>query len=211
MNESQTLYPMPTAQDILKARKVFKEKEPRDLFYRVATEMMSLATQRKTQFSVSEALAVLLQTWNKRYYNKHRPFDNQHFSDLERIVHRNQLTLASFKDRTIETFSENDKVEIKRIFEDFDKVIGPVGAAKSLHLFVPNFFPIWDSIIAEKYHLPLMYGLKTEKHIFNAERYIHFMMITASQYKILAQESTDSDLLKAIDEYNYCKFSRKWL
>jgi len=39
-----------------------------DLFYRAATELVSLALEGKTSLSVAEALAVLLQTWNKIFY-----------------------------------------------------------------------------------------------------------------------------------------------
>jgi hypothetical protein len=63
----------------------FEEMEPRSLFYRAATELAGLALRGESGLSLTEAIAVLLQTWNKDYYRFHR-FDSQHFSDLEHSV-----------------------------------------------------------------------------------------------------------------------------
>ena len=57
----------PSIQDIEAARQAFETNEPRDLFYRAATELVILALDGKTSLSVTEALAVLLQTWNKMF------------------------------------------------------------------------------------------------------------------------------------------------
>lgn len=86
----------PTIQDIEAARQAFEANEPRDLFYRAATELVSLALEGRTSLSVAEALAVLLQTWNKMFYQ----------------------------------------------FKAFEEILGPVGAAKCLHLLAPRFFPL---------------------------------------------------------------------
>ena len=44
------------------------QQEPRHLFYRVATELIDLSIKGITKISLAEALAVLLQTWNREYY-----------------------------------------------------------------------------------------------------------------------------------------------
>lgn len=215
MTRLQNGIPIPTREEICKAREIFGKNEPRELFYRVATEMMSLAlqpspSQPQPLFSETEALAVLLQTWNKRYYNK-KKFDSEHLSKLEQVVTANKSILISFRARSIATFSDNDNAIIQKTFESFDEVVGPVGTAKSLHLFAPDFFPIWDSIIAKRYCLFLMYGEKHEKHKFNARKYIKFMEITKKQYDARAHDQFGDTLLKRIDEYNYCKFSKRWM
>lgn len=38
---------------------------------------------------------------------------------------------------------------IKKCYEAFKKVVGPIAAAKTLHLICPNFFPLWDNGIAD--------------------------------------------------------------
>ena len=77
--------PMPSVRDIQKARKVFEEHEPRNLFYRAATELVHLAFKKKTTLSLSEALAVLLQTWNQAHYCFHA-FNRKHFSQIESLL-----------------------------------------------------------------------------------------------------------------------------
>ncbi len=74
-----------TPADIKKAREAFEANEPRDLFYRVATELVDLALRRAISLTVPDALAVLLQAWNKAYY-LNRKFDNAHFANIERLL-----------------------------------------------------------------------------------------------------------------------------
>jgi len=74
-------------QDLKLARRTFEENEPRDLFYRAATELVDLAIKKEVKLTLGEALAVLLQTWNKAYYQYH-PFDKQHFNDIENLLEK---------------------------------------------------------------------------------------------------------------------------
>lgn len=62
----------PAIPEIEAAREAFQSNEPRDLFYRAATELVDLAIRGKTSLSVAEALAVLLQTWNQAYYQNYQ-------------------------------------------------------------------------------------------------------------------------------------------
>ncbi len=195
----------PTIQDIGAARQAFEANEPRDLFYRAATELVSLALEGRTSLSVAEALAVLLQTWNKMFY-QYRRFDNQHFADIERLISDHYSLLLTFRQRSIEDFDQEGESEIRNVFTDFEEILGPVGAAKCLHLLAPHFFPIWDRAIAEAHGLPL------GKIGANAERYCRFMRIVRRQVQNLGGEQTiGRNPLKAIDEYNYCKYTKGWL
>jgi hypothetical protein len=194
-----------TARQIGAARRAFKEYEPRDLFYRAATELVGLALRRKTSLSLAEALAVLLQTWNKGFY-RFTPFDNQHFSDIERIVRKHRGPLSSFRRRAISTFCDADRSMVQRLFTDFERVLGPVGAAKSLHLLAPRFFPLWDREIARKYSLSL------GKRGSNCNRYYRFMTTAQQQCRSLrSARGGNWNPLKAIDEYNYCKYTKRWI
>jgi hypothetical protein len=139
------------------ARVIFAANEPRGLFYRVATELIALALAEATSVSVAEALAVQLQTWNKAYY-QFKPFTNNHFLDIERLLDCHRPLLAILRPRSIESFCIDDEAEVKSIFGDFEQVLGPVGAAKCQHLLAPRFFPIWDRRIANAYGLPLQYA-----------------------------------------------------
>src|SRR5262249_24538707 len=127
---------------------------PRDLFYHVATELVALALNGATSVTVAEALAVLLQTWNRPYY-QYRKFDNAHFARIDKLLSKHQEILATFRNQTIDDLDNRDRATIADLFQQFEKVLGPVGAAKTLHLLAPRLFPLWDRAIAEAYDLPL--------------------------------------------------------
>jgi hypothetical protein len=138
----------------VKAREAFATHEPRDLFYRAATELVRLALEGKTSLNVTEAIAVLLQTWNSSFY-RYRKFSDQHLSDLEQLVATHNVALRAFRQRRIDTLVDSDKEAVLRVFGDFEILLGPVGAAKCLHLLAPYFFPLWDRTIANAYGLAL--------------------------------------------------------
>jgi len=190
--------------ELQRARQVFMRREPRNLFYRVATELVTLTLKRKTALSVTEALAVLLQTWNSSYY-RFRPFDEKHFLAIEGLLSNPSAALTAYRRRSIDSLSPNDATAVSQLFAAFEGVLGPVGAAKCLHLLAPRFFPLWDRPIAHKY------GLTLRPRESNAGRYLTFMEITKEQCERLGAQGQDRDLLKALDEYNYCRHSRGWM
>ena len=92
------------------------------------------------------------------------------------------------------------------IFRSFETVLGPVGAAKCLHLLAPRLFPLWDRAIAEAY------GLALGKSGTNPDRYWNFMIIVKRQCALLYPKLVPGrNPLKAIDEYNYCRYTTRWL
>jgi hypothetical protein len=195
----------PTLQDLASARQAFEASDPRDLFYRAATELVTLALEGKSSLNVAEALTVLLQTWNRMFY-QYRKFDSQHFAALERRIDQHRSGLANLRWRSIETFHQEDESEVERVFKAFEEVLGPVGAAKCLHLLAPRFFPLWDRAIAEAYDLPLRQIGR------NAKRYCQFMRIVKEQVqRIGGEQAIGRNPLKAIDEYNYCKYTKGWI
>jgi len=195
----------PTIEEINKAHEIFETNEPRDLFYRAATELVDLAIRGATSLSLAEALAVLLQTWNRAFY-RFRKFNLQHFSDIECCLNDHEQVLLSFRQRSIESFCEEDEIVVKRVFGDFEEILGPVGAAKCLNLLAPRFFPLWDRAIAQAY------GLALRQRGRNAERYCHFMRISQGQCKALrGRQVSGRNLLKALDEYNYCRYTKRWI
>jgi hypothetical protein len=194
-----------TIREIEAARKAFEAHEPRDLFYRAATELVALALDGRTSLSVAEALAVLLQTWNKMFY-RYRRFDSQHFADIERLIRDHRSMLITFRQRSIQSLNQEDESEVVHVFKAFEEVLGPVGAAKCLHLLAPRFFPLWDRAIADAYSLPLRPRGR------NAERYWRFMGIVKKQVQSLGgEQAIGRNPLKAIDEYNYCKHTKGWI
>ena len=192
-----------TLRQLAAAHKEFERSEPRDLFYRVAIELIDLSLRGETQVTLPEALAVLLQTWNKALYRFH-PFDDKHFAKIEAAVEDNRRILLAFRERSIDDFDSKDEPAVERLFSHFEEVLGPVGAAKSIHLLAPRFFPIWDREIAKAYGVPL----KAKGR--NVVGYIRFMAQAKEQVERLGGEAAvGRNPLKAIDEYNYCEYTKK--
>lgn len=195
----------PSITDIRAARKAFEAHEPRDLFYRAATELVDLAINNKTSLSLTDALSVLLQTWNQSYY-RFRHFDAAHANAIEALLAQNFDRVRAYRARLISSLAKADILEIGRLFAAFERVLGPVGAAKSLHLLAPGFFPLWDRKIAQSYQVTLLVRGQ------NADRYLEFMHITLQQCTRLTRgRDFDGNILKALDEFNYCRFTKKWI
>lgn len=191
----------PTIKDLESARQAYEKNEPRDLFYRIAIELTALAIDNRTSITLSEALASLLQTWNRPYY-QYRKFSSQHFHDIDSLIEKTLPLIQELRNNKIEC----SNAEIRQLYTDYKKVLGPVGAAKCLHLLAPDFFPLWDRAIAEKYGLPL------RKTGDNAELYIEFLEHAREQRASIGEEQINGRrILKAIDEYNYCKFTKGWI
>ena len=192
---------MPTLAEIENARRTFVQREPRHLFYKVATELVDLSLKGATRISLAEALAVLLQTWNKAHY-QYRGFDEQHFKDIEQLISSNQAAVTKFRSREISSFAKMDEDVVRVLFNRFAQVLGPVGAAKCLHLLAPMFFPLWDRAIAKAYRINL------DNCAF--DEYVAFMGVVRQRCALLREAGAPwPDMLKAIDEFNYCTFTLK--
>jgi hypothetical protein len=199
------MYIEPSKEELERAHELFVEGELRDLFYRAATELVDLSFRNRSSLTVTEALAVLLQTWNRAYYQYH-PAKPAHFADIEDLLARHRRVLARFRERSIDELEPRDEPKLGSIFNDFEHLLGPVGAAKALHLLAPRTFPLWDRAIAKAYGLAL--GLRGT----NSTRYLSFMTTCRRQSHALGGEKgLGHNPLKALDEYNYCRFTKGWL
>src|SRR6266849_598878 len=179
------------------ARKNFIAGEPRNLFYLVATELMYLSRNKITKkVSVAQALAVLLQTWNVSFYRfrVQGRFHEEDLTEIEVLLRDHSALIEKYRKRSIATLSLGEENALGMLFSCFENVLGAVGAAKCLHLLAPAFFPLWDRAIAKAYKVKC-----------DGDGYIHFMRIAKEQCRALAEQGAPwPDLLKAIDEYNYC-------
>lgn len=130
----------------------------------------------------------------------------EHFEEVDEILAKDESWLRDVRDRDISTLDSSDEVRVRGVFEDFERVLGPVGAAKALHLLAPRFLPLWDRAIA------VAYGIELGKGGTNGSRYVRFMRIVREQSGYLGGEAAvGRNVLKALDEYNYCQFSKGWM
>ncbi|WBB47309.1 hypothetical protein O3597_19430 [Verrucosispora sp. WMMA2044] len=196
---------IPTVDDLVRAREVFGAHEPRDVFYRAATDLVETALRGAGSVSVAEAIAVLLQTWNRPYY-QYRPADAAHFEAMERLLTRHELWLAETRVRSIDSMSDVDSEAVSAVFPEFEALLGPVGAAKALHLLAPCFLPLWDRRIAAAY------GLGLGPVGTNQRRYVRFMQLTREQsLRVGGERAVGRNIIKALDEFNYCRFTKAWM
>jgi hypothetical protein len=194
-----------TEAELIAARKSFLLNEPRDLFYRVARELIRLAIAKQTEITLAEALGTLLQTWNKSFYRFHGKFDDHHIQALEKAITDHSSKLMGWRERDINSLRADERDAIVEVFAAFEAIVGPVGAAKGLHLLAPKFFPLWDRAIAAKY------GVVLQKIGLNANNYLRFIDITKQQISELRGSLLERDeILKMIDEYNFCLYTKGW-
>ena len=199
-------YPRISLRGLARARKIYERKVPRDLFYRAATELIALARRRKTTLTLSEALALLLRTWDASYFGSNGTFDQMQFGGLEKMLKLHGARLRACQSRTIESISTRDEEPVQVLFAGFESILGPVGAAKALHFLAPRFFPIWDPKIAKAY------GVSLGKTGSNAGRYWQFVGMAREQAEALRSSGHESrEILKELDEYNYCRFTNSWM
>jgi hypothetical protein len=195
LRKDNTSVPIP--EQLAAARKRFKEMEPRYLFYPIATKMVQAALKQQTADTLAEAIHVLLLTWNFRYYQA-RPINLRYRHKFHAALEANRNLIRRYRRRSIQSFSSNDELELMRMFREFGRILGPVGAAKALNLLAPRFFPLWDNGIARLYGIWLNQKSSKKKGIWWPS-YAAFMRIRQSQ----CQYVREHDPLKALDEWDY--------
>ena len=210
----QEIY-IPCEREFIKGIEEFEKHEKRDAMYKVARYLVNLFWGKPAD--MADALGVLLLTWNQAFY-RYGSFD---FDKLEKCIERNLEKLEMFRERDIVSLSDEDEQDIKILFEEFMSSLqiasggkkgkkSPVAVAKALHLLAPNFFPLWDARIAKAYRC--YYGDDP------AERYIQFMKLikrvveTVRKYNDLSTYRNEiKTVLKLVDEYNYSKYTKRWI
>lgn len=194
----------PSKQQLEKAHKIYIENEPRDFFYKVANDLVSLSLKGKTSVTVAEAISVLLLTWNREVY-RFKKFTESDLVILDKNLSKYMDNLISYRRRSICFPSVSQEGLLVCLFQDFEHPRGPVSAAKTLHLLAPKFFPLWDRKIAKD-----GYKIKLYKTGTNGQRYLTFLKIVAKQTAKIKRYNK-RDPLKRLDEYNYCKYSKNWI
>ena len=188
----------------------FREHEKRGAMYKVATFLVDHFWGKPQD--MADALGVLLLTWNNALY-RYGLFD---FSALESALRVNMEELATFRCRDILSFHDGDKEPVECLFGSFLEALkiaegksrgarSPVAVAKALHLLAPSFFPLWDDKIAKNY--------KCRYAINPGKKYVQFIEISkdmAEQVEGMVHAG-EATALKLIDEYNYAKFTKKWI
>jgi len=203
---------VPTTEDFQRGCSTFQAKEKRDAMYKTATFLIDHFWGQAPE--IADSLGVLLLTWNQAFY-RYGAFD---FHLLEEAIADNQTQLGAFRVRDILSYSTEEDVAIKLLFNRFMVALqicegakkgtqSPVSAAKTLHLLAPRFFPLWDLKIANAYGCRYAHN--------PSDQYVRFIGKTKGLAERLAEAAqvfgSGKSLLKLIDEYNYAKYTKGWV
>jgi hypothetical protein len=190
----------------------YEEVERRDAIYKTASFLVKHFWGDPSK--VAEGLGVLLLVWNSAHY-RYGTFD---FDELEKSIADNQELLQEYRNRNIGNHTPTEDARIGEFFQELLEALktcekarrgvrSPVAVAKALHLLAPDFFPLWDEVIATQYGC--YYGDDPSGN------YICFLKktkdIAAQLDKVEEVRSlvgvTGKTLLKLIDEYNYVAYT----
>jgi hypothetical protein len=192
---------VPSTADLLRAHAIFLKNEPRSVDFDVAVRLLEQALSGTHRLSATVPTAMLLQSWNFPYYQKGHGFDRNHFDCLDAVIESHRHELLRFRKRELASMTMADEQQTATLFRAFAEVVGRVGAAKLLHLWAPLFFPLWDTWIANAYGFDLSEPVG---------QYWEYMAVTRTQVNQLVPPPSLAPL-KALDEYNYCVFTKQWL
>lgn len=202
--------PSISPEELALGSRLFEEREGRNSMYRVATFLLK---EWWGQYGhMTDALTVLLLTWNGAFY-RYGMFDQD---TLEACLKAHWPTIDGFRPRSIASMSAADEAPLRVLFLALREALriahgkhagahSSVAVAKTLHLLAPHFLPIWDQRIAHAYDC--RYARDP------AAAYQRFCWIIRDIAATLAPIAPDSDktLLKRIDEFNYAKYSKGWI
>jgi len=166
--------------------------------YEATLDRLATALPAKNAAGVASALSDWLGNINMQYY-RFRPVKRKSLQgDLERLIARQLEILLAFRLRNIASLTEADGPDVSQLFGVLREKLGPVGAAKALHVLAPNMFPLWDSAIAQAA------GVSKERG------YFQFMQIRREQVVSLPSGlPKDVSPLKLLDEVDYLRHTAK--
>jgi len=201
---------IPTKAQVERGCAVFRQHERRDAMYKTATFLVGHFWGRPAE--MADSLGVLLLTWNQAFY-RYGSFD---FGKLEMCIAENMAALEAYRARSILDYAANDEAQVKALFEAFLRALAiadgigkgrqsPVAVAKTLHLLAPGFFPLWDRKIA------LAYGCYYSRQPATQYRTFTEMALNMAHTLHAVTPPEGKTLLKLIDEYNYAKYTKRWI
>jgi hypothetical protein len=217
---------------LLRGCNSYIDNEGRDAMYRMATFLVSHFFERGDLPRTTEAIGVILLTWNRAFYLG----GYMDYNKLEECLGKWNAKLRAYRERDIFTLRQDEENEIYELFGDFQSALyrlrkgkielAPVSASKSLHIIAPNFFPLWDNKIAREYgfgwdtgagNAPQSYFNFQQKTLEVANRMVNGikekMGIKSKEevVKWLSLQHPIKDpprtILKLIDEFNYAEYT----
>jgi hypothetical protein len=168
-----------------------------------------------TSVPLIDRIYCFLQKWNRRVGINRNDLENA-LRQISSVNLPSQIISVNFEDPEV-------RVKIRDAFMTISYIVKSTGASKTLHIFQPKSFVMWDDAIRKNY------GCHS-----NAEGYLNFLwrskweiqeiITTYQQYsgcnnvpnvienieKRLYVDGWKS-ITKLLDEYNFARYTKKWI
>jgi len=192
---------MITASEIEEKCEEFEKKEGRAIFY-------DLAKKIKDNYPL-QAAVIILATWNIGRFRF--VMEKENLDKLEKALNECKGTFEKLKDKDFKTCNFDEvKEEIEKVYSILSKIEGVeyTGASKVFHLFCPNLIVMWDSYIRNEYKKKRYeeeYGIRIRNT--TPEDFFKFQKLMQKIFGNINWDKKEKTLPKAIDEYNFVKFT----
>lgn len=205
---------VPTAEQLKAGIEAFYKNERRSRAYFVA--LSRVRDNWGAANEMANGAKFLLDSWHINFY-RFGPFS---FLALSDCIDKNRNILEIFKKRNITKYLESDDEIISLLFKDFLEALkggkngncrSPVAVSKTIHLFAPSFFPLWDNFIALHYETLWGSAYSGISQYISFSHKIREVITMISEYECLINPVPIRSALKILDEYNYSKFTKKWI
>jgi len=108
-----------------------------------------LALGMITEREVKDVIQPFLYLWGWMYRVLERSEYSGWQRELAKMIGSNASVLEEFRTKELTADDPSQfRSEIKHCYDSFETVVGPIAAAKTLHLLCPSFLPPWDRKIA---------------------------------------------------------------
>jgi hypothetical protein len=186
---------MISQKDFNKTITTYSKLENRGSFYPMFLKMI------KKGFK-TEAFLFILATWNFALFRF--AIKDFNINKFQKTVKSLEPYFKKFQNKKFSSINFDDyKKDINKIFTTLYKIKGiqSTGTSKIMHLACPNVFVMWDSFIKKRY------GFKRG----DAKDYLDFLKVMQDEFKDIKWTNKSITFAKAIDQYNYCRFTQSEL
>lgn len=122
--------------------------EPMNYYQDSVEKMRNINLTRFAKEDAAGIIKAYLYKWGKMQ----RALNREKINDIVEQIQSNHEKLEKFRKKKLSGIDIGKfKSDIEQCYDSFEEIIGKVGAAKVLHLICPDFFPLWDTRIADAF------------------------------------------------------------
>lgn len=180
--------------------------EPRAFCYDVATQFINQAkdthgSEWYEDTNTLKAVLLLLYTWNFAA----KETKKLTFQNISELICNAKDDLKFLEKYSIRSADSNAWQVIKRVFDQFRKLLGQTGASKALSLMNQHLFVMWDTAIRKRLKSQLIPGIMNGE---SGDYYVIFLkgiQKIIEEYHIVEKLPRNSVIAKKVDEYHFVR------